>query len=64
MAINKIEKRNNRLALEVELTLYALITCVIQEEGSSYSGYLRSCVLQDLDRRGLLTKEALIRIAS
>lgn len=64
MAINKAEKRDNRLALEVEITLYALITCVVQEENVSYANYVRSCIIQDLDKRGLLTKEALLRIAS
>lgn len=64
MATNKTEKRDNRIALEVEITLYALITCVIQEEDISYANYARSCIMADLDRRGLLTKEALLRIAS
>lgn len=64
MPNNKTEKKEFKITIDVQQTLYTLMDCVVKENDISMAAYVRSCVIKDLDVRGLMTKEALLRLAS
>lgn len=57
------EGKKFKLTIQIEQTLYALIMLIANEKNQSISQYIRTCVIKDLESRGLLTKEVLMRLA-
>jgi hypothetical protein len=58
------EKRDCRITANLETTFQLLAQRVCSEEGVTISDYIRKLIIQDLDRRGKLTHELLLRLAT
>lgn len=56
------EKKVLRLTVDIEPTIYSLLCLIIVERSISISGYIRSLLLEDFEKHGILTKDALLRI--
>lgn len=56
------EAKDFKISINVEQTVYGLVECVAAENNISMSTYLRQLIVTDLDVRGLLTKDALMRL--
>ena len=56
------ERRNYRLSLDIEETIYSLMECVADENDIPMAGYVRSCIIKDLKNREMLTQDVLLRL--
>lgn len=56
------EIKGKQVSIMLEPTLYVLLTKVTQEVDAGTSQYVRQLIIDDLDKRGLLTQEILKRL--